>query len=104
MEHAKEFKLVDDFAPPTRVLTAYQVGENDIVAAYDPAGALALLCEYCGWPDGFLTLEDVEPVSDQVLDALQVFDQDEGKTITLDRSLRENVAALTEPQYMYGWE
>lgn len=104
MEQTEEFKLVDDFAPPTRALTAFQVGENDIVAAYDAAGALSLLCEYCGYTDRFLTEDDGEIVSDRVLDALEVFDQDEGKLITLQRSLREEISALAEPQYMYGWE
>ena len=89
---------------PEQTLKAYQVGDNDIVAAYDEAGAIALLCEYSGYPGDEFDLDDVELVSDKVLDSLEVYDQDEGKVIALDKSLRQEVSELTAPAYMYGWE
>lgn len=89
---------------PEQTLKAYQVGDNDIVAAYDEAGAIAVLCEYCGYPGGEFDLEDVELVSDKVLDSLEAYDQDEGKVIALDKSLRQRVSELTAPAYMHGWE
>lgn len=85
-------------------LKAYQVGDNDIVAAYDPPGAIKVLCEFCGYPDDEYDLEDVELVSDKYLDSREVFNTDEGKVETLEKSLREEMAELTEPAYLTGWE
>jgi hypothetical protein len=83
-----------------QTLIAYQVGDNDIVAAYDPAGAIQVLVDFAGYGDDF----DVEPVSDKVLDATEAFDQDEGKIIPLEKTLRQQLAELTEPAYLHGWE
>lgn len=83
-----------------RQLFAYQVGDNDIVAAYDPAGAIKVLVDFAGYGDDF----DVELVSDKVLDATDAYDQGEGKTIALDKTLRQELAELTEPAYLCGWE
>ncbi|WP_443190959.1 hypothetical protein [Pseudomonas indica] len=94
-----EIERLDRAAEP-KVLKAYQVGDNDIVAAYDPAGAIQVLVDFAGYGDDF----DVEPVSDKVLDATEAFDQDEGKAITLDKTLRQQLAELTEPAYLHGWE
>lgn len=87
-----------------RQLFAYQVGDNDIVAAYDPAGARKVLCEFNGYPDDEYEDSEVELVSDKVLDNTEAFDIDEGKTITLDKTLRQELAELTEPAYLHGWE
>lgn len=86
-------------------LKAYQVGDNDIVAAYDPVGAIAVLCEFsgCCQPDDF-DERDVELVSDKVLDSTEAYDQDEGKVVALEQTLRQELAALTEPAYLHGWE
>lgn len=85
-------------------LNAYQVGDNDIVAAYDPAGAAKLLCELCGYPLDEFTKDDVELVPEAVLDNTVAFDVDEGKVVTLEKTLRQELAELTEPAYMHGWE
>ncbi|MGQ7956458.1 hypothetical protein ACUTAF_01835 [Pseudomonas sp. SP16.1] len=84
-------------------LVAYQVGDNDIVAAYDPAGAIQVLVDFAGYGEDF-DESDVEPVSDKVLDATEAFDQDEGKIIPLEKTLRQQLAELTEPAYLHGWE
>ncbi|MCY1359450.1 hypothetical protein D9M69_460210 [compost metagenome] len=89
---------------PEETLKAYQVGECDIVAAYSPEGAIAVLCEFCSYPADEFDLDDVDLVSDQMLDTLEAYDQDEGKYVTLDKSLRQELAELTEPAYMHGWE
>lgn len=57
-----------------------------------------------GYPREDYTLDEVQLVSDKHLDSLEVFDQDEGKTETLATSLRQDVATLNAPAYMYGWE
>lgn len=87
-----------------RPLIAYQVGDYDIVAAFDPQGAIAVLCEQTGEDLSEYELKDVILVSDKHLDSLEIFDQDEGKIEKLDSSLRQDIAALTEPTYMFGWE
>ena len=92
-----------DRAGASKALKAYQVGDNDIVAAYDPAGAIKVLVDFAGYGEDF-DVYDVEPVSDKVLDATEVFDQDEGKIIPLEKTLRQEVAELTEPAYLHGWE
>lgn len=50
------------------------------------------------------SLDSVERVSDKHLDSVEVFNQDEGTTEVLETSLRQDIAMLTEPTYMYGWE
>jgi len=87
-----------------RPLIAYQVGDYDVVAAFDPQGAIAVLCEQTGEELSEYELKDVILVSDKHLDSLEIFDQDEGKIEKLDSSLRQDIAALTEPTYMFGWE
>lgn len=86
-----------------RQLFAYQVGDNDIVAAYDPAGAIKVLEDFTGGGYDF-DEDDVELVSDKALDASEVYDQDEGKIVPLEKTLRQELAELTEPAYMLGWE
>ncbi|NWC89958.1 hypothetical protein [Pseudomonas reactans] len=85
-------------------LKAFQVGEYDIVAAYTPKGAIEVFCEQSGFPSLDYTVADVQLVGNKHLDSLLVFDQDEGKTEMLKTSLRQDVAALNAPAYMYGWE
>lgn len=100
----EEFKLVDDFAPSTRILTAYQVGEYDVVAAYDEAGALAQLLNDNYHAAEGLTMDDVVPVDDGTLDSLVAVDEETGETITVTKTLRQQVAEMAEPKYLYGWE
>lgn len=86
-----------------RELRAYQVGDNDIVAAYDPAGAIQVLEDFTIGGYGF-DEDDVDLVSDKMLDNTEAFDQDEGKTITLEKTLRQELAERTEPGYLCGLE
>lgn len=85
-------------------LKAYQVGDNDIVAAYDPAGAIKVLCDFSGYPYSEFDLEDVDLVHENMLDNTEAFDQDEGMTVTLEKTLRQELKELTEPTYLHGWE
>jgi hypothetical protein len=96
----------EHYHPPIGVpaLIAYQVGDSDIVAAYDPEGAIAVLCKQTGDDLDEFTLDDVELVGDKLLDSMEIFNQDEGKTEALETSLRQDIARLTEPTYMFGWE
>lgn len=92
--------------PPVGMATlnAYQVGDCDVVAAFTPEGAIAVLCEQTSEGLDEYELDDVVLVSDKTLDNLQAFDQDEGKMVTLEMSLRQELAMLTKPTYLYGWE
>jgi hypothetical protein len=94
------------YHPPIGVpsLVAYQVGDYDIVAAFDPEGAIAVLCEQTGQDHSDFELSEVELVGDKHLDSLEVFNEDEGRTERLETSLRQDIAKLTVPTYMYGWE
>lgn len=85
-------------------LNAYQVGDYDVVAAYDREGAIAVLREQTGDLSDDHTVEDVVLVSDKMLDNMEAFDQDENKIVPLEKSLRQEVALLTKPTYLYGWE
>lgn len=85
-------------------LTAFQVGDYDVVAAYDSEGALAVLREQTGDDDDDFTTADVVMVSQKTLDSLEAFDQDEGKIVPLKVSLRQELATLTKPTYLYGWD
>lgn len=86
-----------------QALIAYQVGDYDVVAAYSPEGAIKVLCDFNGYPDDDFDTSDVEVVPDSLLDTLEAFDQDEGVRVQLDKSLRQEIAELTEPAYVYGW-
>ncbi|MNR46713.1 hypothetical protein D3C85_1657170 [compost metagenome] len=73
------------------------------MAAYDPVGAIKVLSDFAGYGDDFDESE-VDLVSDKMLDNTEAFDVDEGKTITLEKTLRQELEALTEPAYLHGWE
>ncbi|WP_326430371.1 hypothetical protein VQ574_20770 (plasmid) [Stutzerimonas frequens] len=80
-------------------LTAYQVGEDDVVAHFTPEGAIAFLCTYAGYPEGEFTTDDVEPVEDKLLD-LPMRDEDGAEY----PSLRTTLASLAEPAYLHSWQ
>lgn len=84
-------------------LIAYQVGDTDIVLAHNPQEAIEVLCKALGEPIDTYDLNDVEPVTEGVLDSMVAFDIDEGKLINLETSLRQDISLLTEPQYILGW-
>ena len=92
--------------PPVskRALTVYQVGDTDIVAAYTPEGAIEVLCMQLGMPLDDYTSADVHPVDDVLLDATEAFDQEADISVKLATTLRQDVALLTEPSYLCGWE
>lgn len=85
-------------------LFAYQVGDYDVVAAYTPEGAITALCEQTDSDPDDYELNEVVLVSDKALDNMEAFDQDEGKVVALEMSLRQELAMLTKPTYMFGWE
>jgi len=80
-------------------LQAYQVGEQDIVAHYSASQAAAFLCEFFGYPEGEFTAADVVLVSDHFLDA--PMQEEDG---TPSQSLREDLAAATEPTLLHRWD
>lgn len=91
-------------AGESRPLRAYQVGDSDVVAAYDPQGAIAAMCQQTGQALDDWELSEVELVNDQRLDALEIHNQDEGVVEKLKTSLRQDLATLTGPAYLFGWE
>ncbi|HDS1721463.1 hypothetical protein NPS53_08140 [Pseudomonas putida] len=98
--------IEDHWHPPVGMATlnAYEVGDCDIVAAWTSDGAIAVLCEQTGEGLDEYELGDAVLVSDKTLDNLEVFDQDEGRMVTLGMSLRQELALLSKPTYLYGRE
>lgn len=84
-------------------LIAYQVGDTDIVLAHNPQEAIEVLCKEIGEPIDTYDLDDVELVTDGVLDSTVAYDFDDGKLVELDTTLRHDITLLTEPQYLIGW-
>lgn len=82
------------------LLTPYQVGENDVVAAYDEEEAIEVLCLYtgCNHTNEFDKSVDVTDLTKNLDEMLKDEDGNDLNT------LRAWVEELTEPQYMYGWE
>ncbi|OHX11314.1 hypothetical protein [Chromobacterium sphagni] len=78
-------------------LKAYQVGGNDIVAAGSREEALAVLEELAGQTD--LTVGDVAPIAEDELDVPVV--DEEGNPCP---SIRQMLAELSEPAYLFGWD
>lgn len=78
------------------LLKAYLVGDS-IVAAFDPAGAIKVLCAFNGEPLSDYALDDVTLICDVLLDNRTVFN-------TGEDSLRDRMARLTEPAYLCGWD
>ena len=89
-------------------LKAYQVGDCDVVAAYTPEQAIEVLNEVCGYTEDsvfkFSVDEDVTLVNDELLDATMYYDLDEAVYVQLETTMRQDLALMTEPQYIYGWE
>lgn len=78
-------------------LKAYQVGGNDIVAAGSVEEALAVLEELAGEID--LTIEDVAPIAEDELDV--PVEDEEGNACP---TIRQMLAELSEPAYLFGWD
>lgn len=78
-------------------LKAYQVGDNDIVAAYSTDQALNIYVSTCvGW-----TVDDFE--AEELIEyrlTLPTYDEDGCE----HESVQEMLDNLDKPQYMFGWE
>ena len=79
-------------------LIPYQVGENDIVAAYNPKQALELLAAYCGLTADEYADFEVEDITYK-LDAM--IRDEEGADV---ETLRVWLKRISAPEYIYGWE
>lgn len=78
-------------------LKAYQVGENDIVAAYHEKEAIKVLCDYCGDMEEFDF--DESDVTEKHFD-LKIHNED-GTFLEL---LGDTMKDVDTPQYLFGWE
>lgn len=79
-------------------LRPYQVGENDIVVAFNPDQALDLLAEQSAWTKEEMSDFEVEDLSARL--TMKLVDE-EGKE---DGTLGDWVSKINEPQYLFGWE
>lgn len=83
----------------SKKLTPYQVGDNDIVAAYDEKQAIKILCEYSGCLDADDFKEsDVTDLTSKLNGMLK--DEDGNDLETLGNWIKR----IDKPEYMYGWE
>ncbi|AUH50601.1 hypothetical protein CXB49_07180 [Chromobacterium sp. ATCC 53434] len=78
-------------------LKAYQVGDNDIVAAGSQEEALAVLEGLAGQTD--LTIGNVALIAEDELDVPVV--DEEGNAYP---TIRQMLAELSEPTYLFGWD
>lgn len=87
--------------PEENVLKCYAVGDCDFVAAYDADGAVAVLANTNGDEPINYAAWDVEPVSEEELDKPWCDEDDRTKIVG---TLREWLAAATEPTWLAGTE
>jgi len=84
-------------------LTAYRVGDYDMVLAYNPSDAMVVLSETIGVAElnsQGLTLDDVEEVSEKTL-SLPLRDEDGND---LRQTLQQFIYAVAKRGYLLGWE
>ena len=81
----------------SKKIKAYQVGDNDIVAAYNVKQAIDTLTEMVG-AEFTETLSD-EDVTEKHPD-MDICDE-EGNVIG---KLGDMIKGITEPEYLFGWE
>lgn len=80
------------------VLKPYQVGENDIVLAFNEQSAKQLLCDYCDWDiDELLDVEDLSNRLD-----MKFQDEDGNFLYTLKTLIEQNQDQ--GERYLTGWE
>ena len=91
-----------------KTLIAYQVGDNDVVAAYDEEGAIKVLGDYCGFEPEEFHAEDYgfgKKENNQVTDLTSKLNEmlrdEEGNDI---ETLGDWMKRVDEPEYLYGWE
>lgn len=92
----------------SRTLTAYQVGDNDVVAAYDKDGAIQILADYCGFDADEFYAEDygfgtnsVSTVEDLTSKLNVMLKGEDGEDL---ETLGDWMNRVNEPEYLYGWE
>ena len=78
-------------------LKAYQVGENDIVAAHNEKEAIEILCEY----NGCISVDDFDSsdVTEQSFD-LKI----QGEEGDFLKTLGKIMAKTVKAEYIVGWE
>lgn len=81
-------------------LKCFQVGDNDLVAAYTPAQAIQLLCAFASYDAGDFDLDDVTEWTSAELDR-PCFEED---GVTPAAPWRAQFATCVYPQYLGGWE
>ena len=91
------------FAGKSAGLQAYQVGDGDVVAAYSPEGAIAVLCAQTGDEAGAYELNEVELVGAKRLNGKRYFDTELGRVMRTKTPLLQDLRALEKPSYLYGW-
>lgn len=91
------------FAGKSAGLQAYQVGDGDVVAAYSPEGAIAVLCAQTGDEPGVYELDEVELIGGKRLNCKKYFDTELGRVMRTETSLRQDLRALEKPSYLHGW-
>ncbi len=101
MENQTEEFELNGSQPAPLSLLAFAVGDCDWVAAVDEAGARKVLEEMNGEEPGAYNDWDVELVSEEQLDKPWCDEDDRTKIVG---TLREWLAAATEPAYLAGTE
>ena len=81
------------------ILKPYQVGENDIVLAYNEQSAKQVLCDYCGG----LEMEDLDEVEDLSNRLDMAFFNEDGTFLCTLKTLIEQDQDQGE-RYLTGWE
>lgn len=79
-------------------LIAYQVGENDVVVAYNEQEAIDVLVGYGDLVSSDFSLEDVTDLTSKLNEILK---DEEGNDI---ETLGDWVKRIEKPEYLYGWE
>jgi len=107
LEQEASDKLLEQASKQT--LIAYQVGDNDVVAAYDEKGAVKVLGDYCGFEPEEFHAEDYglggkannNEVTDLTSKLNEMLRDEEGNDI---ETLGDWMKRVDEPEYLYGWE
>lgn len=80
------------------ILTPYQVGEYDVVAAYSKDGAAQLLADYVGCDSDEVSNDDIEDLTPKLNVMLK---DEEGNDV---ETLGNWMKRVKEPEYLYGWD
>ncbi len=91
-------KLLDKASK--RRLVAYQVGDNDVVAAYDEESARAVFFNYAGIEEGDICFDDYLEIEDLTRKLNVMLKDEEGNDL---ETLGDWMKRVDEPEYLYGW-